>query len=233
MEKNRIEVSAKTVEAAIEKALLELNASREEVDIEIIEKGGKGFLGFGEKDAKVAVSLKKVEEVNVNDEIEVFAGENEEEVSEDVEASAQVAIDFLKSIFTNMKLSVQFEVELYEEEVVISISGENVGVAIGRRGETLDSIQYLTNLAVCRAVENNSRIIVDIEHYREKREETLKKLAERIANKVIKTGNAVTLEPMNAYERRIIHYSLQDNELVTTYSIGEEPFDRKVVIESK
>jgi len=129
-------------------------------------------------------------------------------------------------------LKVSFNVEVYDEEILIDISGDDVGIVIGRRGETLDALQYLTNLAVNRKCEEFKRIVLDVENYREKRIDTLTKLASRMASQAVKTQKEVTLEAMNPYERRIIHSSLQSNNKVTTTSVGEEP-NRCVVIKLK
>lgn len=220
----RIEKEGKTVQEATELALLQLNVNADEVDIEVIEEPTKGFLGLGGKMAKVAVTV-----IDDSDE-EDYEEENEPDEDEDI--VDEVAVEFLQEIFAKMKLKVQFAVEVFESEVSINITGHNAGIIIGRRGETLDAIQYLTNLVVNRKCGGYKRVVIDIESYRLKRQESLTLLAERIAEKVIRLGKDVTLEPMNPYERRIIHFSLQDNDKVETYSVGEEP-NRKVVVTLK
>ena len=203
---NSIEKNAKNKQDAIELALKELNASREDVEIEVLDEGSKGFLGIGARDARVRVTLIKSEEP-VN---ETYVQEKEEV------AETDVAID----------------AKMEEQSVSIDLSGENMGIVIGKRGDTLDSLQYLTSLVVNQRSDDYIKVSIDTENYREKREEALLALSTRLADKVTKTGKKFTLEPMNPYERRIIHSNLQDSETVTTYSVGSEPY-RKVVIAPK
>lgn len=203
-----IEKTGKSVEEAIEAALTELNVTREDVDVNILEEGSKGFLGtgLGAKDAVVSVSVK----------------------SSDVTA----AKEFLSSVFDAMKLEVNIDIKSTEDAVDIELSGEHMGIIIGKRGDTLDSLQYLTSLVINSKNENYKKVTIDTENYREKRNVALVALAERLSKKVEKTGKKYTLEPMNPYERRIIHSTLQANEAITTFSIGEDPY-RKVVIAPK
>ncbi|MEI6602832.1 MAG: RNA-binding cell elongation regulator Jag/EloR [Clostridia bacterium] len=232
---HKVEKQAKTVQEAIELALAELNVDISEVDVKILEEGGKGFLGLGNKTAKVSVCLKSAagesEEDDAEDESQEAAqdGNEEEHVGEYAD---EIAIQFLLDVFAKMGIQVSFNVEVYDEEILINISGQDVGVVIGRRGETLDALQYLTNLAVNRKCEEFKRIVLDVENYREKRVDTLTKLANKMASQVVKTQQEVTLEAMNPYERRIIHSSLQGNNSVQTASTGEEP-NRCVVIRLK
>ncbi|HHX17599.1 MAG TPA: protein jag [Clostridium sp.] len=201
---NSIEKSAKTVEDAINIALSELNASKEDVDIEVIDRGVKGIFGLiGNKEAKVRVTIK--------------------------ESMASKAKDFLLEVFEKMNVDADVLTEEDEESISIRIAGDNIGILIGRRGETLDSLQYLTSLVINKNKEIYKRVIIDIENYRKKREETLIKLANRLADRVVKYKKSITLEPMNPYERRIIHSSLQGHKFVETHSVGDEP-NRKVMI---
>jgi len=199
-------MSAKTVEKAIEEALAELKAAREEVEIEVLDEGSKGFLGFGSRDAVVKITKK-------------FNPE-------------KVAKDFLREMFIAMGIIVNIETELKEKQLLINLSGDDMGVLIGKRGQTLDSIQYLVNLVVNKGNAPYLSITIDTENYRQRRKDTLESLAYNLAKKVKQTGKKVVLEPMNPYERRIIHSSLQNNKYVTTYSEGEEPY-RNVVIALK
>lgn len=202
-----VEKTGKTVNEAVESALNELGISREEAEIEVEEEGSKAVLGiFGGKEAKVKVTAKK----NIKREAE----------------------EFLKMIFDNMKIEANLVTEETEDTVKIDISGEDIGILIGRRGETLDSMQYLTNLVVNKEKDNYKRVILDIENYRAKREDVLKSLAQKMADKVLRYRKNITLDPMNPYERRIIHAYLQNVDGVETTSIGEEP-NRKVVIKYK
>lgn len=205
-----IEKTGKTVQDAILAALTELKLSEEEVDIEIIDEGTKGLFGIiGSKVAKIKASVKEVENNRCD-----------------------MASDFLYTILNNMDIDAEISVTEDEENIVVDINGDDIGIIIGRRGETMDSLQYLTSLVVNKGYQDYKRVILNIENYRQKREETLVKLANRLAEKVVKYKKPVTLEPMNPYERRIIHSSLQGHKYVETYSTGEEP-KRKVVITLK
>lgn len=204
-----VEKIGKTIEEAVSLALAELGVSEKRVDIEVIESPSKGLFGFiGTKPAKVRVSLKKIDPV-------------------------AVAKEFLQDIFLQMKLDVLIEKMTSEEGIVFNLRGKDLGILIGKHGQTLDALQYLTNLAANRDVDQDRvRIVVDVEDYRKRREETLYRLAERLADKVKRRGERVVLEPMSRHERKIIHMALQDDKRVSTYSEGEEPF-RKVVIALK
>jgi spoIIIJ-associated protein len=201
-----IEKKAKTKEEAIELALAELGVSLEEVEIEVIEEGSKGFLGLGGKDAVVKVSYNP--------------------------DSEKRATDFLNKIFEITKEDVTVDSEIDGEVLKINLSGPDMGIVIGKRGETLDALQHLTSLVVNRGDKSFLKVSLDAENYREKRNVALEELAGKLANKVMRTGRNQTLEPMNAYERRIIHSALQNHETVTTYSIGQG-VNRKVVIALK
>ncbi len=202
-----IRKSAKTVEDAIAAALAELGATREEVDITVIDEGSKGFLGmFGSKDAVVLVKK------NFNPEKE--------------------AETFLKEVFLSMGLIVKMKTELKEKHLFIELTGDDMGILIGKRGQTLDALQYLVNLVVNKKSPYYISVMLDTENYRQRRKETLESLAFNLAKKVKHTRRNVVLEPMNPYERRIIHSALQNDRYVTTFSEGEEPY-RNVVITMK
>ena len=213
--------NAKSVDEAIEAALEELGVTREAVTVEILEEGKKGFLGLAGKDASVCVRLKNSEETEESSVVDAGSGAD----------SAARAEMFLQPILEAMKLDAKLSVKTNEEEksVSIDISGEDMGILIGRRGETLSALQYLTSLAVNRHQEEYCRIILDTENYKKRREETLKRLAKKLAGSAVRYRRNVTLEAMSPYERRIIHSVLQDDPMVSTYSTGEEP-NRKVVI---
>jgi spoIIIJ-associated protein len=201
-----LEKSANTVEEAIELALKELDVTEDQVEIEILEEGSKSFLGLGkQKEAKVRIIL--------------------------YDYAIEIARDFLGELFEKMGIDAELEFADEDELLKINVVTKSSGMIIGRRGETLDSLQFLTGLVVNRNNTTYRKIIIDTENYRKKREETLQELANRIAAKVEKSGRNKTLEPMNPYERRIIHYTLQKNKNVETFSVGEEP-NRKVVIKS-
>ena len=203
-----IEIEGKTVEEALNKALLELKTDEHMVDVDVLEQGSKGLFNvIGVKPAKVRVSLKY-------DYIEE-------------------ARNFLANILKAMKIDAEINIEEDDDTLHINLNGKNMGLLIGYRGETLDSIQYLVSLVVNKVHElPHKRVILDTENYRSKREETLKGVAIKTANRVMKTKRSFKLEPMNPYERRIIHSALQANAFVITHSEGEEPF-RRVVIELK
>lgn len=202
------EKTGKTLQEAIEACLVELDVKKDQVTIEVLEEPGKkGLFGlFGNKVARVKV------------------------IYEDDPSS--IACDFLKNLTAAMDVEAGFEVFHQEEKIVINITGSDLGILIGRRGDTLDSIQFLTNLAVAKKISDRSKIIIDVEGYRKRREETLVKLARRLAEKVKKTGNRIVLEPMSPQERRIIHTALQNEWKISTFSEGEEPH-RRVVISLK
>lgn len=204
-----VEKTGKTVDEAVSLALIELGVDEKRVEIEVIEAPSKGLFGFiGTKPAKVRVSLKKIDAV-------------------------AVAREFLQNIFTAMNLNVAIDEMTSEEGLVFNLRGHDLGILIGKHGQTLDALQYLTNLAANRDIdEDRVRIIVDVEDYRKRREETLYRLAERLADKVKRRGERVVLEPMSRHERKIIHMALQEDNRISTYSEGEEPF-RKVVIALK
>lgn len=203
-----IEVEGKTVEEALSKALIELGKDRSMVDVEVIDSGSKGLFNvIGVKPAKIKVSTKY-----------------------DYIEEAQV---FIRNILNCMEIKADINIKEEEDTIKINLSGDKMGVIIGYRGETLDSIQYLVSLVVNKIHElPHKKVILDTENYRSKREETLKGVAIKTANKVRKTSKVFKLEPMNPYERRIIHSTLQGHAFVSTYSEGEEPF-RRVVVELK
>lgn len=203
-----ITVTAKTVEEAVTKALIELETTSDKLEYEVVEKGSAGFLGIGAKPAIIRAKKKETLEDS--------------------------AISFLSQVFDAMHLEVKIEVAFNEEEseMTIDLSGENMGVLIGKRGQTLDSLQYLVSLVINKRTENYVRVKIDTENYRGRRKETLETLAKNIAYKVKRTKRSVSLEPMNPYERRIIHSALQNDKYVTTRSEGEDPF-RHVIISLK
>ena len=203
-----IEVSAKTVSDAITEACQKLSVTSDMLDYEVIEEGSAGFLGIGSKPAVIKAGV-KVTELSVED----------------------TAKTFLRDVFEAMKLEVVVNIKYDEAErnMDIDLSGDDMGVLIGKRGQTLDSLQYLVSLVVNKDAENYIRVKVDTENYREIRKETLENLAKNIAYKVKRTKKSVSLEPMNPYERRIIHSALQNDKYVSTHSEGEEPFRRVIV----
>lgn len=228
-----VEKIAKTVDDAVTEALLELLVTRDEVEIEVIEKGARGFLGIGSKDAKVRVTViaqGEEEEKSIFEKL----GIEEPNISLDIDPisimdPAQVGKNFLVDVLDKMGIEAEVEVSMKKEQIKMVISGDKMGLLIGKRGEHLDALQYLVNLVVNKNSEKYTRVILDTENYRQRREETLQKLAFRLAKKASQTKQKVILEPMNPYDRRIIHSALQNSRTVKTYSEGKEPY-RKIVI---
>jgi len=203
-----IEVTAKTEELAINNGLKELNVDRDKVEIEVLDSGSKGILGIGARQARVRLTLKN-----------------------DYCAAAKI---FLRDVLEKMGVMAEIHIKEEEDCLKINLVGPDMGTVIGYRGETLDALQYLVSLVVNKENKESEykRVLLDTENYRKKREETLIRLANKLAFKVKKYNKSVYLEPMNPYERRIIHAALQNNSYVTTHSEGEEPY-RRVVIDLK
>ncbi len=202
-----VERQGKTVDEAIALALADLGASLEQVETEVIEEPSKGFLGIlGGKLAKVKVTLKP--------------------------DPLQMLEEFVQGVCERMGAQVQVTVTADDEVVSVNLAGQSLGLVIGKHGQTLDSLQYLANVVYNRNAEMRQRVVVDAGGYRERREETLLRLANRLAEKAKRTGRRIMLEPMSAHERRIIHTALQNDYQIVTYSEGEEPY-RKVVISLK
>lgn len=202
-----IEVSGKTVDDALTEASVRLGTTSDQIEYEVIEKGSSGFLGIGSRNA--VIKARKI-------------------VVETVENRVK---NFLSDVFRAMNMEVEIIVKVEEEDkqIDVELKGDDMGVLIGKRGQTLDSLQYLTNLAINKHSDNYYRVKVDTEDYRKRRKETLENLAKNIAYKVKRTKRPVSLEPMNPFERRIIHSTLQNDKYVTTHSEGEEPY-RYVVV---
>jgi len=239
-----VEKSAKTVEEAVKAALEELNTDEDKVTVEVLEQPSKGIFGLiGSKHAKVRVTLKeekaaeKVKEP-VKEALKETPRESKRERKEvrilDYTLEKEKAKRFLRDVLEAMGIKAEIRLKDTDEGLYINLSGPKMGIIIGRRGQTLDSLQYLVSLVVNKDKERDGfvKVILDTEDYRRKREETLQRLAKRLADRVQKTGKKVELEPMNPYERRIIHYTLQEFDDITTFSEGEEPY-RKVIIAHK
>ena len=200
-----IEISAKNVDDAITQATVQLGITSDQLEYEVLDKGSTGFLGIGSKNAVIKARKKFSIDENV--------------------------VEFLSSIFDAMKMEVEILVAVNEEEHIIEVElkGDDMGILIGKRGQTLDSLQYLTSLVVNKGKSNYIRVKLDTEDYRKRRKETLENLARGIAYKVKRTKRPVSLEPMNPFERRIIHSALQNDRYVTTHSEGDEPYRHVVV----
>lgn len=256
---NYVIKTAKTVDEAVSQALIELNINREDAQIEVIEESSKGLFGLiGSKDATVKVSkiedtedilkeifteseksqptdefentvLTEVAPVEEIEEVEVF--EKEPASTEEIE---QISREFLDRVLNSLGIATDLDIKFEDNVLEVEIKGdeEKLGIVIGKRGVTLDSIQYLLSLIVNKNTNEYVRVHLDSSGYRQKREETLKDLAQKMASKVLKTGRNVKLEPMNAHERKIIHEALQEYEGVITHSEGKDPY-RKVVIQKE
>jgi spoIIIJ-associated protein len=262
---NYVIKTGKSVDEAVREALSELNITRDEAHIEVLEEAQKGFLGIiGSKDATVKVSKKAddtksilneifsediepekshtdVHEVEPEVENNVIHDESEEkeEIEElnekdSDEEIVETAKEFMTKILETFELENDLSIVLEDNNLKVNVLGDEnkLGILIGKRGVTLDSIQYILSLIVNKKSSRYIRVTLDTSGYREKRKKTLEELAVKLANKVIKTGRSVRLEPMNAYERKIIHTSIQDFEGVITHSEGKDPF-RKVVIQKE
>ena len=203
-----IEVSAKTYDEAVTEALVKLGLTSDQVKIEVLDKGSSGFLGIGAKPVKIKVTKNLTVDGYLN--------------------------KFLSDIFEAMKMEVTVHMHIDEEKRSISIDleGNEMGVLSGKRGQTLDSLQLLVNNAVHKNFETYYKVKIDTENYRVRRKETLENLAKNVAYKVKRTKHSVTLEPMNPFERRVIHSALQNDKYVMTHSEGDEPF-RHIVVSLK
>lgn len=203
-----VKISAKTVDDAITEACQKFEVTSDKIEYEVLEEGSSGFLGFNAKPAVINARVK------------------EEEVKADEKAKS-----FLSDVFKSMNLAVVIDTKYNEVDntLDIDLSGDDMGILIGKRGQTLDSLQYLVSLVVNKGEGDYIRVKVDTENYRQRRKDTLENLAKNISFKVKRTKRSVSLEPMNPYERRIIHSALQNDRYVTTHSEGEEPFRRVVV----
>ena len=199
-----IEVSAKTVEDAVTEALIQLSTTSDNIEYDVIDKGSNGFLGIGSKPAKIKAWKKAT--------------------------AKDLAEEFLDSVFKAMQLDVEIVINDEDKSLLdIELKGDEMGVLIGKRGQTLDSLQTLTSLVVNKDTDSYVRVKMDTENYRKRRKDTLENLAKNIAYKVKRTKRVVSLEPMNPYERRVIHSALQNDKFVSTHSEGDEPFRHVVV----
>lgn len=200
-----IEVSEKTVDDAITEASIKLGTTSDKIEVEVIEKGSTGFLGIKSKPAIIKARKK-------NDTVDNIR-------------------EFLENVFSAMNMEVTIDIKKAEDDKVyeVELSGKEMGLLIGKRGQTLDSLQYLTNLAVNKHSDGYIKVKLDTEDYRQRRKDTLENLAKNIAYKVKRTKRPVSLEPMNPFERRVIHSALQGDRYVETHSEGEEPFRHVVV----
>ncbi|WP_099189736.1 RNA-binding cell elongation regulator Jag/EloR [Tepidibacter mesophilus] len=202
-----LEVTGKSIEEALDKALGELNVTKEDVEIDVIEQPSRGFLGIiGNKLAKIKVTLK--------------------------ENPKELARKFVQDILDSMDIESEIKITQNKNEIKIDLTGEDATSLIGKRGYTLDSLQFLTGLVVNKSSDTKMRVLIDIQNYREKREKSLIRYSRKLAKQCAKTRKTIKLESMNPYERRIVHSALQNDRYVNTYSEGIDP-NRKVVITIK
>ena len=241
-----LEKSARTEDAAIAAALKELGLDRDDVSVEILERAKSGFLGFGASPAVIRVSYEVPDEPEVVKEPEIVVEPKKAEKASEKQSAPEVSAaesveekedgeyaairEFLSGLLERMGVKAEMEFSHRENGGInVNLSGRNMGAIIGRRGETLDAIQHLTNYAVNKGSDKHMHVSIDAESYRSKREESLTKLAEKMAEKAIKYKRSMALEPMNSYERHVIHTALQNYNGVTTNSTGVEP-NRRVVV---
>lgn len=223
-----LEKTARTEDDAIAAALAELGLDRDEVSVEILERAKSGFLGIGASPAVIRVSYEVPDEVPAEEPAPAPVAAAAAPV--DGNADYAAVREFLGGLLSRMGVKAQISIAPRDNGgISVNLSGDGMGAIIGRRGETLDAIQHLTNYAVNHGSEKHLHISVDAENYRSKREESLTKLAEKMAEKAIKYKRSMALEPMNSYERHVIHTALQDYAGVTTSSTGVEP-NRRVVV---
>lgn len=249
-----VRITAKTIEAAVAEGLEKLGISREEAVVHVVEQPSSGLFGLIHKKMAV-VDISAPDEESEEDTVEEASPAEEapaaeipaeeapaeekkaerEEPTFDPEEQKKVAEEaktFLAGVFAGMHLAVTMECRMTEERIMINLVGDGLGILIGKHGQTLDALQYLTNLAAGKSFRHHYFILLDVENYRERRQDTLEALARRLAGKVKRTGEEIRLEPMAAGERRIIHLALQDDHAVSTDSEGEAPY-RYVVIRPK
>ncbi|MDY5576859.1 MAG: RNA-binding cell elongation regulator Jag/EloR [Lachnospiraceae bacterium] len=204
------EFSGKTVDEAVIAAAIKMETTRDNIEYEVVDKGSIGFLGMGARPAKINARMKEMPKKSIE----------------------EVAKEFLQDVFEAMKIQATVQINIHEDMMDVDLSGDEMGILIGKRGQTLDSLQYLLSLVVNKESENYVKVKVDTENYRQRRKETLESLARNIAFKVKRTKRPVSLEPMNPFERRVIHSALQNDKYVTTRSEGEEPY-RHVIVSLK
>jgi len=238
--------SGKTIEEAVERGLTQLGVNRDRVTVHVLEQPSKGFLGLiGAKPAKVELTLlPEIEPISAasspslpqqstrESKQEATGGVPRQDSGQPAEEAYQEAINFIVDVAKSMGLTVEVEMVNTKDSTTLQISGPDLGLLIGRRGQTLDALQYLANIVANRYSDSFIRLVLDAENFRERRKKTLEELADRLAARVVRTRKEVVLEPMSPQERKIIHSRLQDHRQVNTLSKGEDP-NRRVVITLK
>ncbi|MBO4651535.1 MAG: protein jag [Clostridiales bacterium] len=224
--------TAKSVEEAVELALAELGVEKDQAQVEVLEEG-KGFLGLGKKEVTVKVTADVDDEasevIDEEDDGDVYYGDDESFEGDEASEAEDAAVSFVAEVLSGIGIHGKLDSYREEDVIHITVNGQDCGAAIGRHGETLDSISYLTNLVANRHSEERLRVILDIGGYRKHREEVLVNMAHKAANMVLRNKRQFVMEPMNPAERRIVHAELQGVKGVTTHSEGEEP-NRRVVV---
>lgn len=243
-EKATVEVHAPTVEEAIEQGLDQLGLPRDAVEVEVLEEGHQGFLGLGNQDARVRLTAKE-EELSLHKAIKpkpahkVITASREDPAEEldQIEINKNTAVEIVQKLISDMKIEARVSGRVVEPEderdhpmVQVEITGNDLSILIGRRSETLNSLQYIASLILCEKAKTWIPLTIDVQGYRSRRERQLRQLARRLADQVVQTGRKQVLEAMPANERRIIHLELRYHPFVTTASIGEEPNRRTTII---
>jgi spoIIIJ-associated protein len=241
-ERTKLEVIAPSIEEAVEKGLRELGLTEDDVDVEVLDEGKKGLLGLGTRQARIALKIKSGQgsqepeaEVKLEEKPKALPQESESEEEGEEPEEVSIARETIKIILEKMRVSADVRVKLGEGDdnriapVLIDIEGNDLSFLIGRKAETINALQYITSLIVGRELGRWVPLQIDVQNYRKRREDELRKLARRIAEQVVGTGRKQTLEPMPPNERRIVHIELKNNPNVETESVGEEP-RRKVTI---
>ncbi len=243
-EKATVEVHAPTVEEAIEQGLDQLGLPRDAVEVEILEEGHQGFLGLGNQDARVRLVVKEEKPslhkaTKPKPALQVIAARKEEPAEEmdQIEINKNTAVEIVQKLISDMKIEARVSGRVIEPEderdhpmVQVEITGNDLSILIGRRSETLNSLQYIASLMLCEKAKTWIPLTIDVQGYRSRRERQLRQLARRLADQVVQTGRKQVLEAMPANERRIIHLELRYHPFVTTASIGEEPNRRTTII---
>lgn len=243
---SKVVATGKTIEEAVERGLTQLGVQKDRVTVNVLEQPSRGFLGLiGAKGAKVELTLRAEaapasaasapslpQQSTRESKQEANGGVPRQDSGQPVEEAYQEAVHFIVDVAKSMGLEVEVQIVHTKESTILQISGPDLGLLIGRRGQTLDALQYLANIVANRYSDSFIRLVLDAENFRERRKKTLEELADRLAGRVIRTRKEVVLEPMSPQERKIIHSRLQDHRQVNTLSKGEEP-NRRVVITLK
>lgn len=246
-ERTKLEIIAPSVEEAVEKGLRDLGLTEDDVDIEVLDEGKKGLLGLGSRQARIALKIKGASETKEKTEKKQALVETHQALPEEVDESKKmgaepeevsIARETINIILEKMRVNADVSVRLGESDdnrvqpVLIDIEGKDLSFLIGRKAETINALQFITSLIVGRELGRWVPLQIDVQHYRQRREDELRKLARRIADQVVSTGRKQALEPMPPNERRIVHIELRDNPDVETESVGEDP-KRKVTVRLK